>query len=214
MKILNRGLQIGGDYRAIGGTTYLVYTSDQNGNATNFTGTTAQLPVGAPGIAVGATYIASDTGTNYVNTGSVSSCLFSIGDGLGGVQVAQVNLNPAAIIVGTSIPLIAAPGAGKYIQLISATMSYTYSTAAYTGGGATSIALGTTVLTGTIAAASSLGKASNAIVQFEPLSTAGDDLSGLTATALNINVASGAYTNPGTAAGTAKVYVTYLVLTA
>jgi hypothetical protein len=73
--------------------------------------------------------------------------------------------------------------------------------------------LGTTPITGIISNANSFGKGSNAVIQFNPLAAAATDISALTATALNINVASGAFTNPGTAAGTAVAYVAYRILT-
>jgi hypothetical protein len=196
------------------GAAVMVALNDEAKNALLAKGTAANLPSAVAGYAIGCTYIATDTGAQYTNIGTAASCSFIQGVNAVDVLTTQVTLTPAQIIVGTSIPLIAAPGAGKYINLISATISYTYNTAAYTGGGATSIALGTTVLTGTIAAASSLGKASSNIIQLVPLATAGNDLTGLTATALNINVATGAYTNPGTAAGTAKVTIAYQILTA
>lgn len=132
----------------------------------------------------------------------------------GQVQTASVTVSATDIVSGTTMKaLVAAPASGKFIRLIGASIAYTYATAAYTGGGNVSLALGTTVITGIISAANSFGKASNAVIQFVPLSTAGIDLSSLTATALNINVATGAFTQPGTAAGTAKVSVTYVIET-
>ena len=204
----------GTGFFAPAGAAVMIAFSDEAQNALLAKGTTANLPSAVAGYAIGCTYIATDTGAQYVNVGTASSCSFILGASNTDVLTTQLTLTPTQIVSGTSIPLIASPGAGKYINLISATISYTYSTAAYTGGGATSIALGTTVLTGTIAAASSLGKASSNIIQLVPLATAGNDLTGLTATALNINVASGAYTQPGTAAGTAKVTIVYQILTA
>ena len=131
----------------------------------------------------------------------------------GVLQSVEVDLTAAQIVAGTSIQLVASPGAGKYIQLLSATLSYTFGTAGFGGGGNVTLALGTTSITGLISAAASFGKGSNAIIQFEPLSAAAIDLSGLTATALNINVATGTFTL-GTSTGSAKVFVTYQVHTA
>lgn len=160
----------------------------------------------------GAVTIANNavTGAKMANN-TVTSTQLDIGV----IQVATVNVSAADIVTaGTTMKqLVAAPGAGKYIELISATISYAYSTAAYTLGGNTTIALGTTAITGLISAAACFGKASSAVIQFNPLAAAATDLSTLTNTALNINVAA-AFTNPGTAAGTAKVYVAYRVLTA
>ena len=203
----------GTGFFAPAGAAVMISQTDEVGNAFMCKGTTANLPSAAAGYAIGCTYVATDTGSQYTNIGSATSCNFIQGANPYDVLTTQVALTPANITVGTSIPLIASPGAGKYINLISATISYTYGTAGYGGGGATSIALGTTVLTGTIAAASLFGKSSNAIIQLVPLATAGNDISALTATALNINVASGAYTL-GSSTGTAKVTIGYQVLTA
>lgn len=108
--------------------------------------------------------------------------------------------------------LVAAPGAGKVIELVSAVLSFTYSTAQYGGGGniTVNISGGGSALTGLVSAANSLGAAADKIVQFMPLSTAGIALTDNTG--LNL-VAASAFTQPGTAAGTVKVFVAYRVHT-
>ena len=70
------------------------------------------------------------------------------------------------------------------------------------GGGA--------ALTGLVSAANSLGAAADKIVQFVPLATAGIALT--ENTGLNL-VAASAFTQPGTAAGTVKVFVRYRIHT-
>jgi hypothetical protein len=108
--------------------------------------------------------------------------------------------------------LVAAPGAGKLIEPVSAVLSFTYSTAQYTAGGNLTINIGGggAALTGLVSAANSLGAAADKLVLFVPLSTAGI---AVTANAgLNL-VASAAFTNPGTAAGTVKVFLAYRVHT-
>jgi hypothetical protein len=59
-----------------------------------------------------------------------------------------------------------------------------------------------------IAAASSVGAGSSNIIQFVPLSTAGFALTANTS--INL-VAASAFTQPGTAAGTIKVFTTYRI---
>ena len=176
------------------------------------------------------------TGAKYVNTGSITSCTFVLQSATpsntittamlmanivtsgkidtGVIQVDKISITAANIISGTTMKqLVAAPASGSYLELLSCTLAITFGTAAYTGGGNVSIALGTTPITGIISNANSFGKGSNAVIQFNPLAAAATDISALTATALNINVASGAFTNPGTAAGTAVAYVAYRILT-
>jgi hypothetical protein len=106
--------------------------------------------------------------------------------------------------------LVAAPGAGYCLELEGAVMSYAYLTAAYTGGGNVTVNVGGggSALTGVISAASSLGAGASNITQFVPLSAAGLTLTANTGLAL---VAASAFTQPGTAAGTVKVFVTYRV---
>jgi hypothetical protein len=109
------------------------------------------------------------------------------------------------------VVLVADPGAGKVVELISVVMSFTYSTAQYGAGGNITVNInGGAALTGLVSAANSLGAAADKLVQFVPLSTAGN--------ALTVNkgvnlVAASAFTNPGTAAGTVKVIVAYRIHT-
>jgi hypothetical protein len=106
-------------------------------------------------------------------------------------------------------PLVADPGANKAVELVSAVMSYTYATAAYTAGGNITLnSNGGSALTGLVSAANSVGAAASNVTQFVPLATAG-----ITLTAnkgLNL-VSSAAFTQPGTAAGTIRVLVSYRV---
>lgn len=201
-----------------------------------FTHNTGSAPSSKPGYEVGGLYINETTGALYYNSGSRTSCTFTL---IGTVadntlttvklmanvvtsakldtnvlQVDKVSISAANIISGTTMmQLVAAPASGSFLEFVGCTISYTFGTAAFTGGGNVSIALGTTPITGIISNANSFGKGSSAILQFAPLAAAAVDISGLSATALNINVASGAFTNPGTAAGTAVAYVAYRIHT-
>ena len=106
--------------------------------------------------------------------------------------------------------LVAAPATGYYLDFISATLTFKYSTAQYTGGGNISIGfVGGSALTGVASAANSFGKGSDTILQFVPLSTAANTL--VKETALGLLTA-GTFTDPGTAAGTAEVTIAYRIL--
>lgn len=132
------------------------------------------------------------------------------------IKTATVTLT-AAEIVGTSAGdighaggaiLVAAPGAGKILEFVSAVLSYHYATAAYTGGNNDLvIRQGTTAVSAAIADADLIGDSADDIAYVNALSAA--DIK-LTANS-TINLAGTAYTNPGTAAGTLKVHVMYRV---
>lgn len=108
--------------------------------------------------------------------------------------------------------IVASPGTGYVLEFVSGVVSFTYATAAYTGGGNVTfnISGGGAALTGLISAGSSFGASSSNITAFYPLSTAGVALT--EDTGINLKAAS-AFTQPGTAAGTAKVFVSYRVHT-
>jgi len=193
-------------------------------------------PSGKSYYQMGCIYVRQSNGAWYYNTGSTSSCTFTLVGTVAGnsittamlqanavtsgkidtnvIQTDKITISATDIVSGTTMKqLVAAPASGSYLQLLSCTIAYTFGTAAYTGGGNVTIALGTTAITGLISAANSFGKGSSAVIQFVPLAVAAIDISALTATALNINVASTAFTQPGTAAGTAVAYVTYQIHT-
>ena len=106
----------------------------------------------------------------------------------------------------SGVPLVAIPP-GYVGQLIEAVAFYDYSTAAYGGGGNTTInETGGSAITGLISAANSFGAASDKIVEWNKLSTAARNLTAATGWSL---VSSGAFTQPGTAAGVIRYIVRY-----
>lgn len=127
------------------------------------------------------------------------------------LHVDTVSISKAEILTATTIKtLVAAPATGYYLDFISATLTFKYATAQYTGGGNISIGwVGGAALTGIASAANSFGKGSDAILQFVPLSTAANTL--VKETALGLQTA-GQFTDPGTAAGTAEVTIAYRIL--
>jgi hypothetical protein len=136
----------------------------------------------------------------------------------GVIQMAQVNIS-SADITGTSagqlghaqgVILVPAPGASFFLEFISCVMSYTFATAAYTGGGNITVnqSAGGAAKSGLIDGTNSLNAGSSKIFQFVPLSTVANPITANTGLAL---VATAAFTQPGTAAGTVKCYIKYRV---
>lgn len=147
-----------------------------------------------------------------------SGALLSNG-GVSQLQTATIAISAANIIATTAgafghaagVVLVADPGAGKFVELVSAVVSFTFGVAQYTGGGNVTVnSNGGSAVTGLVSAANSLGAAASDIYQLIPLSTAGNVI--VTNKGLNL-VAASAFTNPGTATGTVKVFVTYRIHT-
>lgn len=124
----------------------------------------------------------------------------------------------AAAIVGTDagdlghangVPLVVAPGSGKFLELISALVIFDGAGGGYTAGGNVTVNLGTTPVTGIISAANSFGATGQKVYQLQPLTTAG--YSALLNTGLNLTAAS-AFT-AGTGVGVGKVQIQYRVHT-
>jgi hypothetical protein len=132
------------------------------------------------------------------------------------LQVATVNLTETTIVGNSAgdighaagVTLVAAV-ASKVIVPIAISINYTYATAAYTAGGNLSaIYVGGAAATGTVAAATSLGAGASNVNELRPVSGAA-----LVNTALAL-VSSAAFTQPGTAAGTATVTTYYRLIDA
>jgi len=178
-------------------------------------GTAANLPTGA-GYALGCEYIATDTGVHYFNTGTTAAAAFTFSSTNQTMQVIQVNQTAAQMIATTAGSLshanglIVVPAAptGFVNVFHRGIVSYTFATAAFTGGGNTTFNIGGggAALTGLIATTTLWQNASSIIQHFVPLSTVAFPIT--KETSINLVTAS-AITNPGTAAGSAKVYVWY-----
>jgi hypothetical protein len=106
--------------------------------------------------------------------------------------------------------LVAAPGSGKVLEFVSAVLSYTHDTAAYTGGGDDNvIQLGTTAVSAAIAGADLLEDTADDIAFVSALSAADIKLVANEPLALHGTE----ITQPGEAAGTLDVFITYRVHT-
>lgn len=132
--------------------------------------------------------------------------------------VAQGSIS-AADIVGTSsgqlghangYVLVPSYGSDKVVELVSAIVINEYSTAAYTGGGNTTVNIsgGGSALTGLVSNANFIQASANKIIQFMPLAATFLTLVADKGLAL---VSASAPTNPGTAAGTIHYKITYRV---
>lgn len=166
--------------------------------------------------AIGCIMVDTTTGYRYVNTGTVAAPVWTNGNDT--ARVAVTTLTAADIVATTAgalshaqgLTLVPAPGAGFVLEIVSCTVSYTFATAAFTGGGNVTVNIGAggAALTGLVSALNSFTKGSSNINQFVPLSTAANSLTANTALSL---VTASAITQPGTAAGTAKITTVYRV---
>lgn len=147
---------------------------------------------------------------SYVTSEDIDESLIQSADIL--ISAADITATDAGKLGhAAGVPLVAAPGANKVVDLISAVMIYDFDTAAYTAGGNITVnSNGGAALTGAVTAANSLGASTDKIVRFVPLSTSGVALTANKG--LNL-VSSAAFTQPGTAAGVVRVKVLYRVIT-
>jgi len=135
--------------------------------------------------------------------------------GASGVKMTEVTISAADIVAtgagklghSAGYSLVAAPGATKYLEFISAVVLYDYSVAAYTAGGNTTVnATGGSAITGLLANSALIGASADVVARFSPLTTVGVVIAINTGFSL---VAASAFTQPGTAAGTVKVRTYY-----
>lgn len=135
------------------------------------------------------------------------------------VQYAEATIS-SANITGTSagqlghaagVEVVAAPGAGKVIEVISCAVIYDFATAAYTDGGNVGLKYtGSDLVTGVVSAANSLAAAGDKVALLLPAVPTNNQM--LTNTGLSLTAAT-AFTQPGTAAGVVRVKVAYRVHT-
>lgn len=134
------------------------------------------------------------------------------------VMTTEVQITAAQIVATTAgnlahangVTLVADPATGYFIEFISATLSYTYATAAYATGDNLKICIngGTTALTGVASGANTLQATSDKIVQFNPLTVAATSITKEKGLSL---VAGTAFTVNTNAAGTVKVQISYRI---
>jgi hypothetical protein len=177
----------------------------------------AHLLVGSAGAVATDRAITGDvtignTGVTAIGANKVTSGQIAIGV----IQVATGQIT-SANITGTSagqlghangVVLVAAAPAGAINELISAVFAMDFATAAYTGGGNTTVNIsgGGAALTGLATAAQLITKASDGIVELVPLAATTNLYTAANGLAL---VSASAPTQPGTAAGVINWAVAY-----
>lgn len=111
----------------VGGVAMRVNRRDTNGLILEAQGTTVPS-AGAAGFGPGAIFIDTSSGRRSVNQGSSSSAAFYSVDSVAPVQYAEVSITAAEMkaIRATPKTLVAAPGAGKVLEFISATAIMDY----------------------------------------------------------------------------------------
>lgn len=125
-------------------TSVTVEEVDASMNVTRCKGTTVPTD-GDSGFATGCRFTKTDgtAGTvTYINDGTAASADFNAYQSLGAagaMQYAEVTLTAAEVKALNATPkvLVAAPGAGKVLEFVSATAILDYNSAAYAGVGAT-----------------------------------------------------------------------------
>lgn len=184
----------------------------------NDAGAPVNATTGAAICGPGSTYTDNVTGDKYLQTGTLASPVWTLMDSAkmpqqvsGTITAAQI-ISTAAGGLGhaNGFIMVPAPVTGFSLILLQATIIYLFGVAAYTAGGNVTVNYGAggAALSGLVSAANSLGAAVSKFLGFVPLSTAAIPL--VDAAAINL-VSSAAFTNPGTATGTIKYRVTYML---
>lgn len=209
--------------RAIPSTQIYSFLDDSSGYLVDGTvgSIGAGLPTTASTFAYGATIVDQSTGIMWYNTGTPAVPVWnrfgtSANTDPQMMQLATVTQTAAQMILTTAgslshangLIVVPAAATGFVNVLHRAIVSYTFATAAFTGGGNTTFNIGGggAAITGLIATTTLWQNASSIIQEFVPLSTVAFPIT--TATSINL-VTAAAITNPGTAAGSAKVYAWY-----
>lgn len=131
------------------------------------------------------------------------------------IQYAEASITKANILAmnGAPVEIVPTAGAGTAIEFVSATVIFDYATAAYTGGGDVTINYsGGSAVSNTIDKTNSFGAAGDKVYGVVALDAAGG-INMLVNTGLSVTNATGAFTDPGTAAGVARIKVAYRVHT-
>lgn len=208
------------------GTTILSYEESPTGLIVAGTVDNAgtSLPTTASMFAPGARIVDLSTSITYINTGTTAVPVWTRMGATATldpqmIQMATVTQTAADLIDTASgklshangLTLVAAPATGFVLLWHKTIVSYTFATAAFTGGGNTTVNIGGggAALSGLIATTTLWQNASSIIQEFVPLSTVAFPIT--KETAISLKTAS-AVTNPGTAAGTCKIYTWYSVL--
>lgn len=129
------------------------------------------------------------------------------------IKYAEVALTKANILAmyTTPVEVLAAPGAGYALEFVSSVVIFDYDTAAYGGGGDVTFKYDSAAtVSSTISAANSFGASADKVTLCNALDTA-NGIALSANTAIQITNATGVFTDPGTAAGVARLKIAYRV---
>lgn len=128
------------------------------------------------------------------------------------IQYATFELSKADILAmfGAPVEILPAGGASTAIELLSVQIACDFAVAAYTGGGDVGLVYtsDTTVVSSVVTAGNSFGAAADKLVV---LQKAVGTVVPLVNKGISITNASGAFTDPGTAAGVAHIKIAYRI---
>jgi hypothetical protein len=127
-------------------------------------------------------------------------------------KVIEDEITKASILAMHGAPLEVVGGvAGASIEFISAVLIYDYDTAAYGGGGNITIGYdGGVAVSTTVVKTNAFGASGDKVFSMAALNAAGGYTMPVN-TGLVITNASGAFTDPGTAAGVGRLHITYKI---
>lgn len=157
------------------------------------------------------------TPTETIPTGSIAANAVTTAKlAVGTIQTAEVLITKANILAMYAAPVevVATPGTGKVLEFVSATLIYDRNTATYGGGGDVTINYSSAgaAVSNTVVKTDCFGAAGDKVFYMGALNLAGGYTMPVN-TGLSITNATGAFTDPGTAAGVARLKITYRVHT-
>lgn len=179
--------------------------SHANGVTTDtITEKTAATGVTIDGVLLKDGLVAATALGNAANTGQVLTVVTTL------TATEIVGTSAGDIGHASGATLVAAPGAGFVLELISALFVYDFATAAYTGGAGDAVIAyeSGAAATSAITAANLLTAAGDKLLTLRPIAT---EVVPVANKALSLRGT--AYTNPGTAAGVLRCHVTYRIHT-
>lgn len=202
------------------GNNYIIYEKEPSTGLATIIRGAGNPPTTANVIATACEYTDTASGNKYTNEGTSASPVWNslvdiatddIADYL--IKYATYNLTKAQILTLNTAPIevIAAQGAGTVIEFMSATISYDFVTAAYTGGGPLYFFYTTEGAGYDIndPASDTFDYASDVILW----TTANISSPLIANSGISLYCGGGNFVDPGTANGTAKIKLVYRVHT-
>lgn len=196
-----------GTYINIGGVRLYQFTTAITENST-----ATSAPAGSYG------FTSHATGKNKIFFSDGAAWQAVVG-GATGVLYAEATISSAAITATTAgnlghaagVEVVAAPGAGKAIEFMSALVIYDFGVAAYGDGGNVGVKYtGSDLVSGVVSAANSLAAAGDKMALL--LAAVPTNNQALVNTGLSLTAAT-AFTQPGTATGVARIKIAHRIHT-